>query len=89
MSDKEQFLHNLSGELDAMERQIDAIEADVRAEHPKAAEEIHDKLKTAKARTFELKEAAEHEWEERKEKAHSAWQDLKEAFSQVRSRLGD
>lgn len=89
MSDKEQFLHNLAGELDAMERQIDAIEADVRAEHPQAAEDISDKLKTAKARTFELKEAAEDEWHERKEKAESAWHDLKKAFSQVRSRLGD
>lgn len=89
MSDKEQFLHHLAGELDAMERQVDAIMADVRADHPESADHLRDKLDAARSRTEELKDAADHEWEHRREAAHSAWEDLKKAFSQVRSRLGD
>lgn len=89
MSDKEQFLHHLASELDAMERQVDDIMAEVRADHPESADHLREKLDIAKTRTDELKDAADHEWAHHREAAHSAWEDLKKAFSQVRSRLGD
>lgn len=93
MSEKNSFINHLAAELNAMEREIDALEAEVRADRPAENESVADALRrhleTAREQTRHLDDAEDHEWEKRREKAESAWQDLKEAFAATRSRLGD
>jgi hypothetical protein len=93
MTDKNSFISTLAAELNAMERQIDALEADVRADRPTADESLPDalrkRLEMARERIRHLGDAEDHEWEVHREKAESAWQDLRKAFAQTRSRLGD
>lgn len=93
MTDRDSFLSHLAAELDAMEHEIDALEAEIRADHPAEDESLADalrkRLEAARERILHLGDADEHEWEAQREKAESAWHDLKEAFATTRSRLGD
>lgn len=93
MTDKDSFISHLAAELNAMEHEIDALEADVRADRPVEDESLTDalrkRLETARERIRHLGDAEDHEWETHREKAESAWQDLRKAFAQTRSRLGD
>lgn len=91
MKDKEDFLHRLEESLDVMDKNLDDMFAQTqeRELEKDALEELREQHARARKHAEKLRAAAGEDAERVQQEAHTVWEDLKQAFAQVRSRLGD